>query len=237
MKPEKLTILNHKKEKIVGKFYKSNSNTIVIICHGIDAINHLPEVDDYCQWYHRLGASVFSFDFSGFGESDGEKNLSLKKRDAEIKAVLDYFSSDYKDIILYGASFAGLSIATAAAKYKQITKLIAINGVFTFNPAKFALNQLWQLVSYLILHPFFLKEIFYWVQQPKIEEITVPTFVLYGESDTIVSPKQSLYFYNKLRSEKILLGVPNGDHMLLKKEYLPVTKAVPEWIQKQVVWK
>jgi pimeloyl-ACP methyl ester carboxylesterase len=237
MRPEKLTILNHKQEKIVGKFYKNNSKTIVIICHGIDAINNIPDIEYYFEWYHSVGATVFSFDFSGFGESDGEKTLSLRKRDAEIKAVLDYFAPHYKEIILYGASYAGLSVAIAAGKYKQITKLVALNGLYTFNPARLAFSQIWRLVIHLILHPLFWNDIFYSIRELKIEKITIPTFVMYGEGDTIVSNQQSLYFYHKLSSKKTLVSVPHGDHMLLKKEYIPVTKALPEWIKQQVVYK
>ena len=64
MKPERVIILNDKKEKLVGYLYKNTSKTLVIICHGIDPINGYPGTTEVFEFYHQVGASVFSFDFS-----------------------------------------------------------------------------------------------------------------------------------------------------------------------------
>jgi pimeloyl-ACP methyl ester carboxylesterase len=237
MKPEKIIIKNNNDNKLTGYLYKNKSKTVVIICHGLEINNGYPGIEDVFEWYHRMGASVFSFDFSGYGESEGEKGISLKQRDADIKAVLDYFSSQYEDIILYGVSFAGISVAIAAAKYRVITKLITVNGFFTFNPTKLSLTQIWLIISYILLHPSFTREIYYSFKKLKIEKIIIPTFVIYGENDTVVNPQQSKFFYSKLHTKKEIVAVPNGDHALMRKEDYKVTKAVPEWIRKQVIWK
>jgi alpha-beta hydrolase superfamily lysophospholipase len=236
MKPQRVTILNNKKEKLVGYLYKGASKTIIIICHGIDPVNGFPGVEDIFALYQAAGASVYSFDFSGYGESEGESMLSVKQRDADIKAVLDYFSSRYEDIILYGVSFAGVSVAIAAAKYKYVKKLITINGFFTSNPKQLFFLQAIQIALFITSHPHLWFELLYIKKHFKPEKITVPTIIVYGEKDTIVNPKQSIRFFNKLKTEKKLLPVPDGDHPLVKKEYLKVTKAVPEWIGQHVVY-
>ncbi len=77
---------------------------------------------------------------------------------------------------------------------------------------------------------------FYWKKHFKINDITIPTLVVHGEKDIIVNPKQSLYFYQNLKTTKNLITVPNGDHPLMKKEYEKVTIAVPQWIKQQVTY-
>lgn len=237
MKPEKLTILNNKREKLVGYFYKNKSKTIVIICHGIEPNNGYPGIENVFEWYHSMGASIFSFDFSGHGESEGKQVVSHRQRVADIKSVLDYFSLKYKDIILYGVSLAGAAVVIAATKYKTVTKLITVNGLFIFNPFLMDIKLMLMLLSYLISHPYFWAELYFVTKNLKIQKIKIPTLVVYGEKDNIVNPKQSIYVFNKLRTEKKLIAVPDGDHPLMKEEYFPVTKGVPEWIGEKVVWK
>ena len=237
MKPEKITISNNKKEKLVGYFYKNTSRTLMILCHGAESFKDYPGIEGVFEFYYSTGVSVFAFDFSGHGGSEGEKFISFKQRDADIKTVLDYFSSEYKDIILYGASLAGVSVAIAAGKYKEITKLVTVNGLFVFNSLRMYPRLVFIILSYLISHPRFWKELYFAMNNLKIQKIKIPSLVIYGEKDKVVSPKQSINFYNKLDTRKKLFAFSNGDHALMKKEYLKDAEPVLEWIKQQIVYK
>ena len=236
MKREKQIIRNNKKEKLVGYLYKNTSKTLLILCHGVEPFSGYPDIEEVFELYHSTGASVFAFDFSGYGESEGKKTISFRQRDADIKSVLDYFSPHYKDIILYGASLAGISAAIAAGSYKEITKLITINGLFTFNPKNSYVSTVTTLVTYLLLHPYFWSEFYWGIKNLKIQNIKVPTLVVCGEKDTIINSQQSINFYNALKTKKRLIAVRNGDHALMKKEYLDLRKELPDWISQQVVY-
>jgi len=69
MKPQRVTIPNNKNEKLVGYLYKNSSKTLLIVCHGLDPINNLPVMEEVFKLYYKSGTSIFSFDFSGHGES------------------------------------------------------------------------------------------------------------------------------------------------------------------------
>lgn len=236
MKPEKLIIVNKNKDRLVGYLYKNTSKTIVIFCHGVDSMNMFPGIDEAFQMYHATGASVFSFDFSGHGESEGKKKVRIKQRLADVEKVIDYFAKDYKEIIIYGVSMGGVIAAIAAIKDKRITKLVAINGLFSLDITKLYFSQIIGIISYLLFHPKQLADVYYWLRDLQTEKITIPTLIVYGEEDKIVNPKQSIDFYNKLKTSKTLIPIPNGDHALMKKEFLKDTIAVPNWIREQIVY-
>jgi len=237
MKPQIISVLNNKNEKLVGYFYKNTSKTIIILCHGVEPFRDYPGIEGVFEFYYSTGASVCAFDFSGHGGSDGGNSISFKKRDTDIKAVLDYFSSKYNDIILYGASLAGVSVAIAAGKYKTVKKLITVNGLFAFNSLHMYPRTLFIILSYLISHPHFWEEIYFAIKNLKIKKIKIPTLVIYGEKDDVVNHGQSIHFYNTLNTKKELVVFPNGDHPLMKKEYLEDAKPVLAWIKQQIVYK
>ncbi len=88
----------------MGYLYKNTSKTLLIFCHGVDSINSYPGqgVEDVFDFYYQTGTSVFSFDFTGYGESEGKKKISIKQRVSDIGSIVNYFSQKYKKIILYG---------------------------------------------------------------------------------------------------------------------------------------
>src|SRR5579872_5002635 len=108
MKPQRVIIRNNRNEELVGDLYNGKSKTLIIVCYGIEGTESL---DTYLQKIlpeyfsdinKRTQASVYAFDFSGYGRSEGKNFLSLRKRNDEIETVINYFSSQYERIILYG---------------------------------------------------------------------------------------------------------------------------------------
>lgn len=235
MKPKKILLHNNKQQQLVGYLYKNTSKTVVVMCHGISSMIDVPGMDTIFNTYHQTGSSVFVFDFTGSGQSEGSKTISIKQRVADIGTVVDHLSQIYKEIILYGISFSGIVVAIAATKYIKITKLITINGLFTLDLKKLYPRQALATYLYLLFHPLQMSEVYYWKKHFRIEKITIPTLVVYGKSDIIVSPQQSMDFYNGLKTKKKLIAVPHGDHALMKKEYKYATIAIPQWIAQQVV--
>jgi alpha-beta hydrolase superfamily lysophospholipase len=239
MKVEKVIIKNKKKERLVGDYYKNNSETLIIICHGLEYINNYPDnqLQNLFNGYFvalgtKTGASVFSFDFRGHGESDGKKVISLRNRSEDIKTVVDYFSSNYKDIVLYGFSFGAMSVVIEAAKDSRVRKVIVINGFLSFTLTHLNLIQFRNIFFHILFHPSFIFEIFYWVGHFHIEKITVPTLIICAESDAVAGSVQSKYFYKKLHGSKKLVLLPGNDHML-KAEIDNLPRIIGSWIREQ----
>ena len=236
MKCERVIIRNNKNEKLIGYFYRNTSKTLLVVCHGLDPVNGFPGVEEIFEIYYESGVSIFSFDFSGHGESEGKKNLSLKQRIVEIGNIIDYFSAEYDEIILYGVSLGGITVAIASLKFRKIKKIITVNGFFSFNPRHSNFFQICALGSFLLIHPVYWSELYYWWRNFQLGEITVPALVVYGEKDTDVNPRQSIYFYSGLRSKKKLLPVAGGDHALMGADVRAAAQLVKEWIQENVVY-
>lgn len=239
MKPEKIVILNNRQEKLVGYLYKGTSKTIIIVCHGLESINNSPEpyfqkiVPEYFSDINkRTDASIFSFDFSGYGESEGKYSLSLRQHDDEIKTVIDYFSPEYGKIILYGYSLGGLSAAIASLHYKNVAGLIAINGFFTLNLSNLYRSNVSIILSYLLSHPSFGLELYYRRKELKIQNITVPALVVYGDNDSFVKSKQSITFFEKLRTKKKIFTIESSDHGL-RKEYMLIPPVIEQWMKEE----
>ncbi len=234
MKAESLTIVNNKNQKLHGTFYRNTSKTLVIMCHGIESFTDFPGMEKVYTAYFKTGSSVFFFDFSGYGKSEGKKVLSIKQRVEDIGSVIRYFD-EYQEIILYGVSLSGIVVLIAAGKYKKVTKLITINGLFSIQLAHLYLRQAFILYSYLLFHPNSWSDVYYIIKNANPKQITIPVLVVYGEKDSIVKPKQSVDFYKKIRTSKTLITVPNGDHPLMKTEFEKVTISIPQWIAGWVI--
>jgi dienelactone hydrolase len=236
VKPQRVTILNKEKEKLVGYLYKGTSKKLIIVCHGMESNNvPLPPytkelVSDYLAYLsHMTKASIFSFDFSGFGESEGKHILSLIKRDSEIKNVLDYFSPTYGKIFLYGTSLSGATVAIAAGKYKAVQGIITINGFFTLHPGSLYKTNVLLILSVLISNPLYIRELYFLNKHLKADKIAVPTLVIHSDKDNIVNVKQSINFFKSLYMKKKIVQISSSDHALFG-EYMQVPAIVSSWL-------
>lgn len=236
MKKERVIIRNDKNEKLVGYLYKNSSKTVLIFCHGAAKINGYPGAEDVFDFYYQTGTSVFSFDFTGYGESEGKNEISITQRVTDIGRIVDYFSHKYKKIILYGVSFGGISVTIASTKYKKIDKLIVLNGFFSLNPRKLYPKQALSLGLYILARPAIWPEVAYLLHNVSAKRVSVPTLILYGESDKDVKPIQSINFFNELGTEKKLLNIPGGDHTLMDKAKWKYLGPVLKWIKDDVFY-
>ena len=237
MKTKRVIIRNDRNEKLVGYLYQGSPKTLIIVCHGIESNNNpndpalLKIILEYLfELRDRTGASVFSFDFSGFGESDGKMAYSLRQRDKEVKTVIDYFSKCYDDIVVYGFSFGGITAAIAAAKYPEVTKLIAINGFFTYKPSEIRKHTLFIFYYYALTHMYYWFELLFLWRNLQVKKITVPTLVIYSDKDSYVHPKQSINFYRKLVTKKKIVSFDSNDHAMLNEKFrLP--REIASWMK------
>lgn len=232
MEKERITILNDKNQKLAVYFFKNpSSKRLLLMCSGWATFDEIPKMNEVFNIYFSLGNSVCYFDYTGFGKSEGKTEINLEQRVNDIEKVIQYFSQEYKEIILYTPSFAAIPGSIASTKHKNVKKLVILNGFFYLNKYV-TVYQFLRLNLYLLLHPNAKRQLEFAEKNFNPEIIKVPTLIIYGEKDKVVNPKQSLYVFEHLKTKKELVKVPNGDHALMKDEYLllPQLKRLFAWL-------
>lgn len=111
-----------------GILEKNNSNTCIIMCHGIrSGKEEHGNFTKLAEVLNKNNIDSFRFDFRGHGENDSEFSSvtidgEIKDLEATIEIILN---KGYKNIILLGASFGGGIISLIDfKKYSNIKGLI-----------------------------------------------------------------------------------------------------------------
>jgi len=104
-----IKIQNSRKQNLVADLYSTDSNTIIIMCHGFTGDRHeWGKFDQIAESFFNSGYNVLNFDFSGSGESDDD-SLTVAKEINDLKSVIKYArDNNYQNIILFGLSLGGL---------------------------------------------------------------------------------------------------------------------------------
>ncbi|KAG8367225.1 hypothetical protein BUALT_Bualt16G0050500 [Buddleja alternifolia] len=97
---QKIKIEKKDGEILVGMLHETGSNGIVIACHGFLCTKDQPIIVNLAMALKNAGISVFRFDFTGNGESDGSFQYGNYYKEVEdIRAVIEYFSGVNRKII------------------------------------------------------------------------------------------------------------------------------------------
>ncbi len=98
-----------------GNIYgMDNHSGIIILVNGFHATtdNHLAEA----FFFADAGWTVFTFDGTGTGRSDGTSVIGLEQSGKDVRAAIDYISGDAqlsdRPIFLYGHSAGGYAVST-----------------------------------------------------------------------------------------------------------------------------
>jgi len=101
--------------------WKNKSEKLIIFCHGFqgklnrhifhNAAQYFPE-----KWYHS-----FRFNFyDAWAKNRKLHHCDFDIHGQDIDTVVEYFNSDYREIIVIGHSFGGLSILYSSQKFSQM---------------------------------------------------------------------------------------------------------------------
>jgi dienelactone hydrolase len=103
---------------------------VVVMAHGFGG-QRWQRLPAYAERFAQLGMAVFVFDYRGFNDSEGEPrnyinpNRHLQDWDAAIAYVKTLDGVDSKRMALWGTSFSGGHVIVEAAKYPEISAVVA----------------------------------------------------------------------------------------------------------------
>ncbi len=222
-------IKNYKTEKfkvqsndntLQGYIYnKLDGNTekkqgLVIFVHGLWA-EHKSYINEVL-YLVEAGWEVLTYDATGCGESSGGSTVGLVQSALDLKSVLEYVDSQERfadaDIVLVGHSWGGYAVASSMKFSDKIKAVVSISGyAYPVKMLVEVISKEMGSLSYL-LYPFVYFENYRhfkeWHKLNAIDVINstdIPTLILHGENDKIISIKgAAIYAYKeRIKRDKV----------------------------------
>lgn len=128
----RVVIQNDHGEKLVGILHDTGSDELVIVCHGFQSSKERIPMVNLATAFEKEGISVFRFDFSGNGESEGSFQYGNYRRETDdLRAVVQYFhGKEHTVTAIIGHSKGGNVVLLYASKYRDIHMVVNISGRF-----------------------------------------------------------------------------------------------------------
>lgn len=206
-------------------------NKAVLLIHGFAGGTYDEEyLSNYLETNSKF--DVFTFTLPGHDVVFNAKVTASEWIDASCKQIEQLISFGYKDIYLIGHSMGGVIASYMASKYGEIKKLVLLAPSFEYlifkdgnldileslkhTPELFKDYKSDVLISRIIKFPIsVIKEFIDMVKEYNncYMDIKVPTLIIHGDKDNIVSIKSSKNIYNKMSySYKKLIVLKGINH-------------------------
>lgn len=130
---ERIVLTNGHNEKLIGILQKTNSDDLVVLCHGFRSTKESKPISYLSDALLSQGISTFRFDFSGNGESDGTFMYGNYWKEVEdLRTAVMYFSEKRNIPVrgIVGHSKGGDVVILYASKYHDIPTVVNISGRF-----------------------------------------------------------------------------------------------------------
>jgi fermentation-respiration switch protein FrsA (DUF1100 family) len=195
---EQIFKLNSGGETKISAVYLVNPTAKYTILYAHGNAEDLGEIKQYLEQLRDLGFNVLSYDYRGYGTSEGTPTENHAYQD--IDAAYNYLIKDLKilpkNIIVFGRSVGGGSAVDLAAR-QPIGGLI-LESTFT---------SAFQVVVPIKLLPF---DKFNNLQ--KIKKVRCPVLIIHGQADEIIPVTHGQKLYETAPSPKLSLWVENASH-------------------------
>jgi dipeptidyl aminopeptidase/acylaminoacyl peptidase len=105
----------------------------IVLCHGYTGVKDL-YLPDNARVLNEAGYAVLTFDYKGWGKSEGERSrLAPWSRIADVQAALTFLGAqegvDVDRLGIYGTSYGGATVVWAAALDERVKCTISVVGV------------------------------------------------------------------------------------------------------------
>lgn len=193
-------------------FIENNKNGKYLIIHNNGNAGNMGDRLEKFKFFYDAGFSVVSYDYRGFGKSEGV--LSEERLYEDLKAIINFFEKfgyNKEEIILYGESLGG-GIATEVASNFKFFALV-LESTFT------CLNDMAKLYYGLFPYKILLKYKF--DNLSKISRVKSLVIVMHSKEDEIVPYEHGVKLYNMANDPKVfieLIGGHNDGGIIISKK-------------------
>jgi uncharacterized protein len=201
------------KDRINAWWIPASSKTAptVLYCHGNG--HNVGEASELASRFHKMGLSVFAFDYRGYGKSEGAfPSETAVYADAE--RAWDYLVKDQKippqKIVIYGHSLGGAIAINLATHHPDVGGLI-VQSSFS-NALEMAKRNWWTAIFPVdaLLNQRF-------ESLRKVSQLQMPVLYLHGTADTLIPFEMSQRLFAQTRSSKQIKLFPGAGHNDLPK--------------------
>jgi alpha/beta superfamily hydrolase len=124
-------IRNRYGEKLVGVLHEAGSKEIVVLCHGFRSSKESRTILSLTDALTSEKISIFRFDFSGNGESEGTFQYgNYYKEVDDLRDVILHFKKHKFDTHAIAGHKGGNVVILYASMYQDIPSVINISGRF-----------------------------------------------------------------------------------------------------------
>lgn len=248
MKTEETSFENSKNIRISAKIYSNEpfSKKGIIFCHGLFSSKDSFKITRMAENIVKAGFTLFTFDFSFAGESQGDySDVSLLDEMEDLKDAVNFFKKyDIETIHIIGSSMGGVvsllyasltpddlaSLTIIATPFHLVKTIVKISGVEDI--ASLPDDGMTDISGIFVKNSFF-KEAININLKEAIKKVKAPTLVLSGSSDELVDIESTQDLYDNLNSEKELSILEGGNHSLAKIENIDSLQGhILQWVKK-----
>ncbi len=197
---------------------KHNKNFGVILhLHG-NAENITAHVNNVL-WLVEEGFTVFTFDYRGYGKSEGSPEIEGVHIDAEtaLEKTLNISAGANKKIIVFGQSLGGaIAVYTVAnTKHRKNINALILDSPFS-GYRKIAREKVSQIVlAWPIRHPLSLLINDYYSPAEWIKKTApIPLLIMHGKNDPVIPTHHSLILFAQAGEPKDLWITETDGHIL-----------------------
>jgi fermentation-respiration switch protein FrsA (DUF1100 family) len=173
---------------------------VVLFCHG-NAGNISHRLDSI-SIFHRLGLSVFIFDYRGYGKSEGEPTEEGTYNDAE--GVWNYLTKEKrtapKSIVIFGRSLGG-SIAARTAQDHTAGALILESAFSSFQEAAEDVYP-WLPVRLLARYDYNTAAF--------VAQARCPVLIIHSREDELIPFRHGERLFSAAKEPKVFLEITGG---------------------------
>ena len=189
--------------RLHGWFVPGPKATTLLWLHG-NAGNISHRLENIEMIHHRLGVSVFIFDYRGYGQSQGNPSEQGTYQDAQ--AALAYLRSKPEviddSVVLFGRSLGG-GVAVDLATKEQVQGVI-LESAFTSIP-----SMAKRAYPLLPVGPFLRTR---YDSLAKIGKISAPLLMIHSRDDEIVPYQEGMMLYEAASQPKRLYSISGASH-------------------------
>ncbi len=233
MKTESFFFTNESGKRLAGRLFvpASPNKSCVIFCHGLFSTKDGYKITRLTDGIVRAGFTLFTFDFSCAGDSDGNiEDLSILQEIRDLESAVSVCRKrGFEKIHLFGSSMGALVCLLYAQRHpvgiasiSLIAPPLDLRGLFEkaagiSNLETPADDGKMELDGVVLKNSFF-KEALAIFPEEAAQAITVPVLVIHGEKDTVVHVENAYMLMRLLKGNRKLMVVGDGDHNLTRTE-------------------